>query len=115
MISIHIPQGEKLTLDQVKESLILGMDFWGKELPYLCHSWLLYPGLKDILPESSNILQFQNEFQIIETDLMNGKLNGVFLENWKKIPKDILKIHLSRKQRNSICRKGSCWEMVWDY
>lgn len=68
VISIHIPQGEKLTLDQVKESLILGMDFWGKELPYLCHSWLLYPGLKDILPESSNILQFQNEFQIIETD-----------------------------------------------
>ena len=44
------------------------MAFWGKEMPYLCHSWLLYPGLKDILPEKSNIIMFQNQFQIVETD-----------------------------------------------
>lgn len=68
VISIHIPQGEKLVIDRVKESLILGMDFWGRDLPYLCHSWLLYPGLRDILPKSSNIIQFQNEFQLLETD-----------------------------------------------
>ena len=37
-------------------------------MPYLCHSWLLYPGLKDILPEKSNIIMFQNQFQIVETD-----------------------------------------------
>ena len=68
IISIHIPQGEKLTLESVKESIVQGMAFWGKEMPYLCHSWLLYPGLKDILPEKSNIIMFQNQFQIVETD-----------------------------------------------
>ncbi|MFR3947236.1 MAG: acyltransferase domain-containing protein [Ruminococcus sp.] len=68
IISIHIPQGEKLTLESVRESIIQGMAFWGKEMPYLCHSWLLYPGLKDILPEKSNIIMFQNQFQIVETD-----------------------------------------------
>ena len=68
VISIHSPQGEKLAIDRVKESLILGMDFWGRDLPYLCHSWLLYPGLRDILPQNSNIIQFQNEFQLAETD-----------------------------------------------
>ena len=65
---LHIPQGEKLTLESVKESIVQGMAFWGKEMPYLCHSWLLYPGLKDILPEKSNIIMFQNQFQIVETD-----------------------------------------------
>ena len=59
IISIHIPQGEKLTLESVRESIIQGMAFWGKEMPYLCHSWLLYPGLKDILPEKKQ-KRFQN-------------------------------------------------------
>ena len=30
IISIHIPQGEKLTLESVRESIIQGMAFWGK-------------------------------------------------------------------------------------
>lgn len=59
---------DSLTLESVRESIIQGMAFWGKEMPYLCHSWLLYPGLKDILPEKSNIIMFQNQFQIVETD-----------------------------------------------
>ena len=33
IISIHIPQGEKLTLESVRESIIQGMAFWGKEMP----------------------------------------------------------------------------------
>ena len=91
VISIHIPQGEKLTMDRVKESLIQGMDFWGKELPYLCHSWLLYPGLQDILPGSSNILKFQNEFQIIETDFnereAEWRIFGKLEEDLERYPK----------------------------
>ena len=31
IISIHIPQGEKLTLESVRESIIQGMAFWGRE------------------------------------------------------------------------------------
>ena len=76
IISIHIPQGEKLTLESVRESIIQGMAFWGKEMPYLCHSWLLYPGLKDILPEKSNIIMFQKQIG------MSVRLNGVFGERY---------------------------------
>ena len=68
VISVHIPQGEKLTQKSVKSSLKLGRMFWGEELAYVCHSWLLYPGVKEVLQEDSNILRFQKEFWLVETD-----------------------------------------------
>lgn len=37
-------------------------------VPYVCHSWLLSPALRELLPESSNIIKFQNLFTITETD-----------------------------------------------
>lgn len=37
-------------------------------VPYVCHSWLLSPALRELLPESSNIMKFQNLFDITEID-----------------------------------------------
>lgn len=68
VISVHIPQGEKLDIRLSEDSFRQAFQFWGREYPYLCHSWLLYPGLAEILPEDSNILQFQRLFQVVQTD-----------------------------------------------
>ncbi len=68
LIDIHIPEGEKLTPLSVQESLVSAFDFWDKDYKYICHSWLLYPNLKEILAKDSNILQFQELFDIVKID-----------------------------------------------
>ena len=59
--------GEKLTLESVRES-IFGEWLSGERDAVSVSFLALYPGLKDILPEKSNIIMFQNQFQIVETD-----------------------------------------------
>lgn len=68
VISIHIPQGEKLNPQACRDSLKRGRKAFGSALPYICHSWLLYPGLKEILVTGSNILEFQKLFWLAEVD-----------------------------------------------
>ena len=44
-----------------------------------CGSWLLSPRLKELLPETSHILMFQQAFDIYETDLEDASaLEWVF-------------------------------------
>ena len=68
VISIHIPQGEKLDLQACKESIQRGIRFWGTEYTYVCDSWLLEPELGKLLKEGSNILEFQKLFEIVSVD-----------------------------------------------
>ena len=68
VISVHIPQGEKLELDACLDSFRQAEQFWKEKQVYLCHSWLLYPGLKEIMKPGSNILQFQTLFHIVAVD-----------------------------------------------
>lgn len=63
-IQVHIPQGEPLDWEACKVSFEKAYDWFGGELPYVCDSWLLFPGLKEILPGQSNIIIFQNHFDI---------------------------------------------------
>lgn len=68
VINIHIPQGESLKPEACRESLQQAMQWFGSEKPYICHSWLLYPKLDQILSAESNIIRFQNLFDIVETE-----------------------------------------------
>lgn len=68
VINIHIPQGEKLDREACQKSLEWARHTYGTKYPYVCHSWLLYPGLQNVLRETSNILRFQQRFKIIEVD-----------------------------------------------
>lgn len=40
----------------------------GKPLLVVCHSWLLYPGQTEFLPQNSNILDFMKDFDIIDSE-----------------------------------------------
>lgn len=68
VISIHIPQGEPLDWEECERSFQKAFQWFGMEKKYICHSWLLSPGLREVLPADSNILRFQSRFQVIKID-----------------------------------------------
>lgn len=72
VISIHIPSDVNLSQEKcivsVKESKKFFATYFPEysECKYICDCWLLSPTLKEILPETSNIINFQNMFEIVE-------------------------------------------------
>ena len=81
---IHIPKGENLAEKEVNDSLVkidkyLKKYFKDEEIIYYTESWLLSPELKEILPDNSNIIKFQNKFDIVEyEENIKDFLNFVF-------------------------------------
>ena len=74
LISVHIPSDADLKRDTVLHSLLSFFAFrekyfpdWSKAKLY-CESWLLSPALKELLPENSNIIKFQELFSVEHTD-----------------------------------------------
>jgi hypothetical protein len=69
VLNVHIPQGQPLDEKECDRSFERAKAFFrGAGTAFVCHSWLLYPGLKDILPGDSNIIRFQNRFHIYSTN-----------------------------------------------
>lgn len=69
VLNVHIPQGEPLEIRSVLASFErAGTFFRGIAPVYVCSSWLLYPGLAELLPEGSNIAEFQSLFHVYEED-----------------------------------------------
>lgn len=73
-ISVHIPSTAVLTEENLDVSITGAREFFAKYFPeragdrFRCHSWLLAPRLREMLPEDSGILRFQNRFAVIEED-----------------------------------------------
>lgn len=76
-ISIHIPSDSILTSQRCDASLESAKEFFAKYFPeyhsrdYVCHSWLLAPELCDLLLPDSNIIAFQNRFNIQRVDYLD--------------------------------------------
>ena len=69
VLNVHIPEGEPLTPEEAERSFRLARTFFRGIPPiFTCRSWLLYPGLAEILNPESNILRFQRLFTIYEVD-----------------------------------------------
>jgi DNA-3-methyladenine glycosylase I len=84
VISLHIPSDARLTMDHIKESIKKARKFMKQYFPeyagvkMVCHSWLLSPKLKEVLPEHSNILKFQKLFTILKADENNDYMLWIF-------------------------------------
>lgn len=86
VISIHIPSarnGIKFNKENRDISYRQAKAYYsrllGKENPvFSCNSWLLAPYHSDILPESSNIRQFKEEFEIASTGVSSWHLPLIF-------------------------------------
>ena len=73
VLEVHIPAGEPLDAAAVSESMTKAPAFFQTHFNktfslFRCHSWLLCPQLKQLLPEQSRILQFQNLFTVYAED-----------------------------------------------
>ena len=115
-VYIHIPRGKDLNEEDVKESLCLADKYIKKyyselkkeKLAYYTKTWLLSPEIKEILSDDSNIIKFQNKFNIIEyeeniDDFLNFVF-GVVIDKvaYKDLPeKTTLQKELKRKLLNN--------------
>ncbi|MBR2048807.1 MAG: DUF5596 domain-containing protein [Oscillospiraceae bacterium] len=78
IVSLHIPTDVDLRPEILRPSLKAGLEEFHRLFPdsagkpVYCHSWLLSPMLKALLPEQSNILRFQELFDI-QQDTKPGK------------------------------------------
>lgn len=69
VLNVHIPSGSSLTPSACQASYQQASRFFtAQPAIFICHSWLLCPDLKNLLPSGSNILQFQNEYTILGID-----------------------------------------------
>lgn len=69
-VSLHIPTDVDLQPEVLRPSIKKGLSEFYRLFPayrgkkVYCHSWLLSPQLREFLPENSNILRFQELFDI---------------------------------------------------
>ena len=72
-LSVHIPRDGKLIYEECQKSYADAKAFFNayfseyRATAFVCFSWLLFPGLKQLLPGDSNIIRFQNDYRIEKT------------------------------------------------
>lgn len=113
LVDIHIPSDADLSLDKLRDSYVRAKSFIEKyaleykEAEWVCNSWLLAPTLKEVLPSSSRILQFQKSFIIksVEEE-SNGFMDWVY--GSKDIPLEELpeKTSLQKKLKPYLQNQG---------
>ncbi len=94
-LNVHIPAGESLDLKACLDSFRNAELFFGeKGQIYVCDSWLLAPELKKLLSEESNIIRFQNLFEITKVyyafPQAEQRVFGEILEDKSQYPEDTL-------------------------
>lgn len=82
-IAVHIPRFENFSEDACEESYERARAFFKKyygmdNIIFYCGSWLLYPWLCEVLPETSTIVKFQKKFKIFEVIESNGGEAWIF-------------------------------------
>ena len=73
VLGVHIPAGEPLDTAAIQEAMDCAPRFFKAHFQrdfalFHCHSWLISPQLKELLPKDSRILQFQNLFEVCYVD-----------------------------------------------
>ncbi len=110
VISVHIPStGEKFDkaarLDSYDRAYRFFRDVMGKDVKtFFCGTWLLYPDNKKILPETSNIVSFMDDFRI----LLKGEYHdeGVL---WRIFGADANKPYNELPRNTSLRRAFADW------
>jgi len=84
MVSIHIPSSGKLTKEIREESYKMAWEFFGKKpLICFCHSWLLFEGNRQIFPETMNLVDFMNDWDIIHSEEIDD-----YYDAWRLFGRD---------------------------
>lgn len=116
-LSIHIPSDARLDKDNCKESYRKAGSFFKQfavdyaEVEYFCHSWLLSPNLKEVLPDTSRILSFQEDFILdyFEPE-SNGYMQWVFKSDTLSLDEVPQTTSLQRKMKAYLQNGGKIGE-----
>ena len=84
VLNMHIPRsGQPLSKDLYEDAFARAKAFFGPQLPedqcpdgkvpFVCHSWLLYPRMNEFVSEHSNVRKFMEEFEILSWDDSDGE------------------------------------------
>lgn len=78
VINVHIPRtGTPLDKESCDAAYARAREFFesevGKDCPFVCESWLLYPENKDILPSRTNTYRFMSEYDVVDWGLNEGQ------------------------------------------
>lgn len=117
-VSVHIPRFEPFNEDICETSYSLARKFFKKhfglkQVFFICHSWMLYPWLREVLPETSSILQFHRKFKIYKVDENNKGIAWIFgagtglykeVESIDNLPEDTM---LRRAAKHRL-KEGKC-------
>lgn len=113
VISVHIPSDSIFTDEKCTHSLNKAYEFFNKFFPefsnvdYICESWLMMPELKLFLKADSNIVKFQNRFDIKEIDYNDKEfLQWVFNTRNCEIKDLPEKTTLQRKLKSHLLNGG---------
>lgn len=69
VLDVHIPQGSGFEHEECFKSYKYAREFFKDTASeIMCSSWLLYPGLREILPDGSNIIKFNTSYHIYFSD-----------------------------------------------
>lgn len=108
-IKIHIPKGEKLSNEKVKQSLqesksLIKKYFKLNNYQYFCESWLLSKQIQELLEENSNIAKFYKLFNVIEgkeciDDILNFVYNIRECDNYSDLQENTL---LQKKLKSKL-------------
>ena len=87
VIEVHIPEGGGLTPEACDASFAMAKEFFTKFYPefdyccFTCHSWLLDDTLCKFIKPESNMIQFQNRFQVVSKEKSDAILRYTFAWN----------------------------------
>ena len=113
-ISVHIPSNADLSKEALDDSFTRARAFLNEKFPecaeaqIYCESWLLYGGLKDVLPENSRILGFQSRFDVTrQNNVSKNALTYIFhradCSDYQSLPEDT---SLQRKVKALLLEGG---------
>lgn len=113
-INVHIPRTlTHLTPESCDEAFALAAEFFkdkvGENVAFICHSWMLYPGNKDMLPEDNNVYRFMSRFDIFDSadDPNLEDLWRLFDTDEKDTDKLVADTRMKRAYRDRLKNGGS--------
>jgi len=105
-INMHIPSSgvqlsDEVRFDAYKRAYEMFCPlFKGEDVIFGCHSWLLYPKNKEILPDTMNVVKFMNDFEIVST-----MPYPYFIDGWRVYGKDF-SLNPKKLPRNTTMQRA---------
>ena len=79
-INMHIPRsGQPLSKELYEDAFARAKVFYkdtfgdAEQVPFICHSWLLYPETANFVPSHLNVYKFLSEFTVFESHYNDGE------------------------------------------